>query len=76
MIFVTLSFAFIKVLTFNFSRHHGGDLASDMMRIVMYIFVAVGAVLTGVINRIKKFRNNLRLTMSRQTLKYVKRRQG
>lgn len=76
VVFIALSFAFIKVLTFNFSRHHGGDLASDMMRIFMYIFVAVGAVLTSVINRIRKFRNNLRLTMSRQTLKYVKRRQG
>ena len=66
----------IRVLCFNFMRHNGGDLASDMMRIFIYVFAAIGAVLTGVINRIKRFRENLRLTMSRQTLKYVKRRQG
>lgn len=75
-VFITLAYAFISAMCFNFTRHHGGDLASDLMRIFIYIAAAVGAVLIGVVNRIKKFRRNLQLTMSRQTLKYVKRRQG
>ena len=76
LLFVFIAYWMIRVLCFNFMRHNGGDLASDMMRIFIYVCAAIGAVLTGVINRIKRFRENLRLTMSRQTLKYVKRRQG
>ena len=53
-----------------------GDAAADFVRIVFYAALPIGAVLTGAINRIKKFRYNLHLTTSRQTLRYVKRRQG
>ncbi len=75
-VFIIFAFALLRGLVFDFSRYNGGNLGPDLMRIIMYCSFGVGAVLAGVINRIKRFRNNLRLTMSRQALRYVKRRQG
>ena len=74
-IFIAIAYVFIRAMVFSVA-YMRGDFATDFLRLIFYAALPVGAVLTGAINRIKKFRYNLHLTSSRQTLRYVRRRQG
>ena len=78
-VFSYIAFYLIQLFTYGttYGTTYGSDrVSSEFLRIALYVGVGISGVLTGAVARIKKFRDNLRLTMSHQTLRYVKKRQG
>ena len=70
-------FAYIlyHVISF-FLWMYNDDVNPNLVQFLVYGGAGVSAAAAGAINRLRRFRDTLRLTKSSQTLKYVRRRQG
>ena len=70
-------FAYIlyHVISF-FLWMYNDDVNPNLVQFLVYVGAGVSAAAAGAINRLRRFRDTLRLTKSSQTLKYVRGRQG
>ena len=79
IVFSIITFVIISMITFTFSGHyHSGTVRTNgrFIQLLVPAFAGIAAAFKGAVSRIKRFRENLHLTKSAQTHRYVKRRQG
>lgn len=75
MVFSFIAFAFLRAIYISVI-YRSGEALSNIARLLLYAGFATAGLVTGAIRRAGKFRDALALTMSRQTLTYMKKRQG
>lgn len=78
LIFAVVTFIFLSVFSFMLHGHHSGSFRTNgrLLELLIPAFAGLAAAFKGAMSRIKRFRENLHLTKSAQTHRYVKRRQG
>jgi hypothetical protein len=78
IIFTAVAFVVLSMIGYMFSGNHHGSYRSNgnLIKLLVPAIGGLVAAFKGAINRIKRFKENLHLTKSAQTQRYVKRRQG